>query len=243
MDIDQINRLAQLAGENRQSRPTFYVPVIKFNGKTGEFQKVEFGESKETKITPLPKELSFVILKKRQALGAFPNYFSNQFTSPSEKIALFKKQNGKFSLAETATPKELREKYPILKTKNIAYILYEGSVCQLDIKGLSLSSYWDYQKSLRDENLHSFQVITSVHSEKVENDNGVFYKMVFSTSEKQPNLAEVEKHLTVVAQKLAAIDSYNASFNLKNEEIEKVPEDVEPSVQIYEEVKEEDINF
>jgi hypothetical protein len=242
---------------SKPRRPVYDVPEIKFNGNNGTFSRSVYDKSTKTRNDePLKAPLNFVILKKRRVLSSFSktkaSHFSTEHDGPNDVIGLFKNFNNYTELDKVGVAKVLREENPLLKTKEIAYVLYNKEICKLSIKGSSLSEYYDYQNKLRDEDARSFSVITTVKaSEPQDGPKDKYYKLVFSKKENiedEAALLKIETAMKTVSDKLSEIDAYNTTqFSSATkvpaatvEAVNKVPSTNQPLDTI--EYPEEDIN-
>lgn len=213
IDNETRKRLAEKSGDSNNSRPPKYtVPLIRFDGNRGEFRKITKNDNGENVEVPISIPLEFVILKKRRLLSAFsPNksYFTNEHNSTSDQLMLFKVIEKTVSLDDIGYTDQLREKYQTLKTHEVIYVLYDGEVCKMEIKGGSLSNYYDYQKALQSEELHSFEVETVVGSEKVKNDQGFsYFRLTFDHKEFDGDFSLVEKKIDEVVSACNESDNY-----------------------------------
>jgi hypothetical protein len=207
---EQIDRLARLSGEGQERAPKYSLPLLKFNGNTGDFCTCDL-ETKEE--TPLKKPIQITILKRRKALSAFTtnhSYFTNEYNSTTQKVCLYKNLDGTVTHEDTDIPANLRTKYPGLKTKEIVYCLYDGVVYKLDIKGASLSAFWDFTKKLSEEDKHSFQIVIEINSEKVVEKGKIPYCKMTFTNAGESDLDAVEEHLPKVAEETGKVDAYFA---------------------------------
>lgn len=219
MDKDLRDRLADKSGDNSSPKfPKYVVPIITFNGNTGEFRVREVeGDKYSKEEKPIDKPVELVILKKRSALatklGSEKELFSSEFSSPLERIALFN-NTGRVSFEMSGTAAEIRAKYPDIKTKQVLYCLYEGAVHKLEVKGASFSSFLEWQNSMRERDLHSFEVLTVVNSvkEKHETSKKVYYAMTFS-DKKLTKTEGIEEAMDEVNAAIKKLEDYQASRN------------------------------
>lgn len=221
MAIDQEwrNRMADKSGDNNAPKfPKYMVPIIAFNGNTGEFRlRGVDGDKYSKEETPIDKPVELVILKKRSAfatkLGANPELFSSEFGSPLEKIALFTNM-GRVSFEMSGTAAEIRAKYPEIKTKSILYCLYEGAVHKLEVKGASLTNLFVWQNSMREKDKHSFEVVTVVDAvkEKHETSKKTYFAMTF-TDKPLTNTDGIEEAMDEVNAAIKKLEEYQASRN------------------------------
>lgn len=214
MNDEQRKRMLEKSGGDQAGgkAPKYSVPIIKFDGRTGAFSKISYEDSKNKTETPIESPIEFVILKKRKVLshfGSTVSYFSNEFVSSTEKVQLFKKEGGAISLATTDFANKIREDNPLVKTHEIVYVLHDGEVCKLEIKGGSTQDYYAFQKNYSDEQKHSFELTTRVSFVKTKNAAGFSYvKMVFSFEDTKVDFDLIEKSIDEVNENLAKIDEY-----------------------------------
>lgn len=222
---DQISRMMNMSGESGGGKaPKYNVPIIKFNGNTGEFSKLVYTDGmKET--FPLSGDLSFVILKNRKRLEAQEAGLSSvEFNSTTQIVTLFSNTDGKFSKEAVDTVTNLRASYPVLKTQEVLYVLFEGEICKLIVKGGSSAEFYTYKETLAENQLKSFMVTTTVKSESAKGKlNKTYFKMKFSNSELTVSLDEIESKMTEVAEAVAKIDEYNSGKALESNSA-KIPQ-------------------
>jgi len=213
MDKETRDRLAGKSGENNSSRPPKYeCPLIRFDGNRGTFRKVFKNKDGENEEVDIKTPVEFVILKKRRNLSSFStnqSYFSNEHNTSTEKIMLFKVVNKTVTLEDIGFTADLRQKYQTLKTHEVVYVLYDGEVCKMEIKGGSLGGYYDYQKSLTEEELHSFEVTTVVSSEKAKSEGGFgYFKMTFDHKALETDFGVLEQKIDEVSKACLESDNY-----------------------------------
>lgn len=207
---NQIDRLAKIAGEGQERAPKYILPLLKFNGNTGEFSTYNIESKSDTSIK---KPIQITILKRRKALSSWTsdlNFFTNEYNSTTQKVCLYKNIDGTITHETTDIPANLRVKFPALKTKEVIYCLFEGVIHKLDIKGASLKDFWDFSKKLNENDKHSFQVIIEIDSVKVAEKGKIpYFKMTF-TNAGDSNLDEVEENLAKVAENTGKVDEFFA---------------------------------
>jgi len=257
MQSEQLKRMASMSGDSGLGKPPKYVvPLIRFNGNRGEYRKISYDADGNKVETPLTNPVQFVILKKRRLLSHYsPNgsYFTNEYDSPNQQVSLFKNVAGTVTHEATGIATDLREQFQQLRTHEVIYLLHEGQVCKMEVKGGSLGNYYDYQKSLQDEDLHGFQVLTSVSSESAKSEGGMsYYKITFQKLVLTTSLDEVEAHMTEVSSNLKKLDDYFAAKSRSNSpanvaHLDKVMDDMtaptEKTIQLDEEPNPDDIPF
>ena len=219
MDKELRDRLAGKSGDSSAPKfPKYVVPIITFNGNTGEFRVRGIDGDKYSKEeTPIDKPIELVILKKRSAfatkLGANPELFSSEFGSPLERIALFA-NTGRVSFEMSGTAAEIRARYPEIKTKSILYCLYEGVVHKLEVKGASLTHFFEWQDAMKEKDKHSFEVITSIDSvkEKHTETKKTYFAMTF-VDKPLKKTDGIEEAMDEVNAAIKKLEDYQASRN------------------------------
>lgn len=204
--------MLEKSGETTTKSVRYQVPIINFGGNSGRFSKVNYAEKEKTE-EDLESPLEIIILKRRNILSHFGNgisYFSTEFDSVSDKVLLFKKEGGSIKQVGVGYPTELREGNPLLKSHVMLYVLHQGEVCKMEIKGGSASDFFAFQSAYSSEEKHSFELDTSITSIKTKNDAGFsFYKMIFKFTDTKQDLDVVEEKLDEVVENLAKVDAYN----------------------------------
>jgi hypothetical protein len=217
---EQRKRMAGMSNDNG-SRPFKYlVPLIRFNGNTGEFRKVFYDGTGAAQEAPLTKPIKLVILKKRRIVSSYnanASYFTQEHNTVNDKLLLYKNIEKTVTFEAIGYGPELKQKYQQLKTHEIVYALYDGQVYKLDIKGSSVVNYYDYLKSLSKDDLHSFEVYTSISTSKEKNESlGTWYHvMKFDKAEAVANFDEIEKFMTIVHENTKKMDEFSASELIK----------------------------
>lgn len=213
LNEEQRKRLASKSGDNNSSRPPKYeCPLIRFDGNKGTFRKVSKDANNENVETEIKSPFGFVILKKRRNLSSFStnqSYFTNEHNTNLERIMLFKVIAKTVTLEDIGCTSDLREKYQTLKTHEVVYVLFDDEVCKMEIKGGSLGGYYDYQKSLSEEELHSFEVTTVIGSEKAKSEGGFgYYKMTFTHKTLEADFDLIEQKIDEVVTACLESDNY-----------------------------------
>lgn len=220
MDKTLRDRLAEKQGNDSGGKfPKFVVPIINFNGNSGEFRVIPVVDGELSKeAQPVKSPISIVIVKKRSALATKledePSYFSSEFSSPNERISLFTNTAGKVSFAESGIVMDLRQKYPTLKTKSILYVLFNGELHKLEVKGGSMSDFFDWQKNLQDEGMHSFETSVVVGSKKQKSEKAkkVYYSMTFTNGPIDEDTMDlIEDAMDVVNEAIKRQEDYQLS--------------------------------
>ena len=241
MDIPKkYNDLEKLSGEeNVMSRPSYNLPIIRFNGKEGKFYKhIIDGTGNKEKID-LGDTIKGTMLKIRRVLTSFSSDYSmstNEHNSWKDTVSLFQTQKTeagwKRSYIETAPVKVLREKYRDLKMNQIVYFLLEPDkeVVKLVLKGKGLGNlfkfYADIDKN-KDEHIYNFLIEVGATAE--EGPLGAYYANTFTRLQEVEDMDLIAKEMRDVAENIAKIESYYEAQSPVVEE-EKVEEDI-PTIQ------------
>lgn len=217
---EQKKRMAGMANDGATRPFKYVVPMLRFNGNTGDFRKVVLVDKGEPIETPITKPVSLVILKKRRIVSSYDanaSYFTQEHNSVNDKLLLYKNIGGSISFDAIGYGPELKAKNQKLKTQEIIYALYEGEVHKLTVKGSSMMSYYDYLKALSADDLHSFEVTTIINTKKMKNESlGTWYHtMEFSRGAVVTNLDEVEAAMKTVHDNTQKMDQYSAQELLK----------------------------
>lgn len=238
---EQRDSLATVAGETNTRGPRIDTLAIKWDGVNGELRKVDADGT----LIPLKLPLELTFLKKRNVLKAYINdvsHFTSEYEYTSTIINLFKYDNGKTTFVDAGTPPQLRAKYPELKGTIQAYVLHEGDLCKLEIKGASLKSYLTFTDEL-DRGLKSFQYVTIVSGIGAGKKGAVSYKfMEFSHRDlEEAEFEEVKTRLDGITKELYEVDKFYAEKNLARtdtpqpavrhaleEEFDEVVEEINP---------------
>lgn len=205
----------QIAGgaaiSNEDGRAAFYAPpVIRQNGQSGTFTRTT--RTKEGSTKEEVKSLEVVFLKHRSQISSAyspskvkkASYFTSEFDNPNELVDILKLDGGKIEVHESGvTTKAAFDKIFSLtkltpKNEKVIYVLIDGEVNKLSLKGGSMGPYFDYLKALKEEGVaHSFMVVTSVtDSGMTKNDAGMSYHhMVFK------NVGESDPAVVIAKQK------------------------------------------
>lgn len=245
MDDAQRQRMAEMSGENEGGKfPKYVTPILSFNGNTGEFKKVTLVEKGENLEETLAKPVKIVFLKTKKALAGRTtgkSWFTSEYASPMDTISLFEVVAGKVVFAGSGPVGKIRELNPLLKQIDVAYVLFDGEVHKLEIKGASLSPQWAYKTALRDDGLHAFEVFTLITTEKKKNEElgNSYYAMVFTKDLTEVDLNLVEAKQAEVTAALVKIDAYQASKQSTNPTVART---VDGAAEEYNQLGKQDIN-
>lgn len=244
---EQKAQLAGAAGQSRERGPSIDAKIIRFAGDTGELRTRE----KDGTIIPISIPSEFIILKKRNMLGGHINeeaHFTSEYDFKSTIVSLFKTVNGKTQHVASGTPPQLRAQFPNLKSRQMCYALHNGEIVKLEIKGASYTSFIDFSDKLREEGLHSYEVVTIVSGVGSGKKGVVNYKfMEFDKRDlTDEEFATVAKELESLTKRLYEIDRHYAEKRAEKAGVADGvdPEPVSELAAVFdEEINPEDIPF
>lgn len=170
MNKENLAELDSMSGSSQQQAQLLKLDEVKLNGKDGNFTikrktqpKVKEGDREVYPKEELTGTLSLVFLKKRRQLietgkGGTVVRKTNEHNATTDTVVLTD-ENGK---REIGVAKDLREKYPNLRTNEVIYAqnLTNGEVLRLIIRGSSLhmqeeqkgiTLFYDYLKEFKDD--------------------------------------------------------------------------------------------
>lgn len=241
MSDQRRERMAAMSGETGGGKaPKYNVPLIKFNGNTGEFKKISYDDAMGKLIDPLDSQISIVVLKNRKRLEALDDGLSSsEYNDMSQKVFLFKEEGGKYSREAVDTAPELKKQYPTIKTQEVLYVLFEGEVHKLIVKGGSSPNFYGYKDELKADDMHLFEVTTVIGSESEVNKKTrkKYFKMTFKATVLETSLDEVEEKMSEVDAAIRKIDDFNTG---KLIEYGKQKGEIKPTAVI--ETEDDDIN-
>ncbi len=169
------------------------------------------------------KEVELIVLYKRHQLKFFDGvaYTSSTiFDDENETVTLFK---GK-EVVTKGLPKDLKalpeyqgmsaKGKPISKLEDnrILYVLYNGEVYQMNLRGSSMFAFLTYSRSVSPNT-----VVTQITSEAKENGAIEWNQMIF-TAKRQVNAQEVGEILDKTSEIRANIETEKGYFAAKNME-------------------------
>ncbi len=166
------NELSKMSGEQHYKRVQFLrTKVYRLNGETGKFQFVE-AEDKDWKWQDVGNTLLLTFIRPRRQLVDWKNGMrTSEHNSPTDFVHLRSKTFG----TEKGIAKDLREKYPELRTEQIIYSLKDDEIIKLIVKGSSLGSenkaedtvsYFEYLNSFgKDEHIWQYETILETRIE------------------------------------------------------------------------------
>ena len=207
---ENVDEIAKNAGEISQFR--YIVPNLNFNGNKGEFTLMVPDDKKGYKAKDLGQEIKFIILKVRQKWLGFKKVnkvlvatFSSEFDKFSDKIVILEKskETGKTKkIADSLADKEsIKTIDPDMKYTQVLYVLYEGEIVKITIKGGNLSPFWEYSQAVKELDKRHFQFVTKLERHEEEGQQGTYYQLDFlqdsesDPAEVKPKLDELKKNL------------------------------------------------
>ena len=234
-----LDELAALSGETTVKQVKYVVPVLKFNGNTGEIAILK--PDGQGNFTPEPKGTTVqgVILKIRRTFTAFEKipggsirYFTNEHNSFKDKLTLFErsKDDRKPRMIQEGSIKEMRESYPNLRLRQNLYFLYNGEVVKLGVRGKSLSSLFDYYKEFGPKE-HLFQFVTKITSHQEEAEGGISYFVMDFERGSESDLPVVAEKIVEVAENLAAQDKAYQEMPVIEEAKEQIKDNGIPVIE------------
>ena len=182
-------QLKKWGGADSNVRIKYNPPIIKFNGAKGKFTLVEKDGDKYKAPVDLPDTLEVTILRPRRSCGWYEknakgesiNYFTREHNGYLDKLTLFcSENNGKAKVIDEGTSSELYEKYQLLRTSANLYMLYNGAVHKLKIKGVSGKAFREYRDSLAKDQKYLFDFATLLTIKKEDGAAFDFYSVAFT---------------------------------------------------------------
>lgn len=211
---EQVARMADKTGSGSGDRPEFRPPEIRLHGTKGFFKKTTHVEDGPDNVEKLGEEVEITVLKTRNQLFKYESedelYWSDEYDHNNQDVRLWQKENGVIDVIATDTAPKLRDNHGMSgATQVFAYGLHDGDIVSLQIKGSSLSPWFDYLNEIRDEDLHNFLVDTTISMRKESTSAIDYYVMTFDYEEHDRDLDELEGHIDDLDKKFIEIDEYN----------------------------------
>lgn len=170
--------------------------------KKGEF--VQYEPVTKTR-TALGKSITIQILHHRQSLSSYSEtemFYTPEVSMKAKELALFCKSvgpdgKGKSRFVTKGEMKKLREQFPDLGYRRTLYVLHDGQLKSLVIKGASFGKFLDLTKELKGASSASCKLELS--TEKGKKGTVTYYAIVFTPKEKtdmavlEPTLRELSE--------------------------------------------------
>ena len=214
--------LDEFAGPDLSGKaPTLQLPLIRLHGRDGGFFKIEGNEKtllgNEIEIIPLKARRIFTAFERNRQTGEITTYFTNEHNSWQEVINLFvvKPNSEKAEFLDTGTSKQLKERWPKLKMTQILYCLMGEEIVKLNIKGASLSNWFEFRDSLEDR---AYKYKIRVRQTEEESPLGSYFAMSFAVKEGIEDTDKIAEKMKEIHKKLTEIDNY---YSEQQEEIKK----------------------
>jgi len=252
--------LSEMSGENQGGDYKFDIPMLTLEGEDGYFRLTQ--NKQETRIDG--DSVKGIMIKFRCQYGAYLNegeriLFTSEEDSAQKQFDLIEITAGKggkkfTSKIDKGKGKELKEKYPDLKFKQIVYFLMENEeLVKLQIKGSSLSELYRTKEQAEEEgeNLgyfnqfeceHKFDFWTILtakqYTKKIGNKNKTFYRINFEKGDKLDETMQgvVASKIKFVFDRLKAIETARVNSGNAPETTAQLPpaDEYEPAPEDYE---------
>ncbi len=214
--------LDKFAGPDLASQPPkLELPLIRLNGKTGQFSQITGREEKvlgnEIEVVPLKARRILTAFEKDRQTGEIIRYFTNEHNSWNEVVNLFsiKPNSDKADFLDVGTSKELKQRWANLKMTQVLYCLKGDELVKLNIKGASLGNWFEFLGSLEDR---AYRYIVKVERTEEESPLGNYFVMTFKTKEVVKDLEKIAEKMKEIHEKITEIDAY---YSAQQERIEK----------------------
>lgn len=244
--------LTKYSGEEYYKRPArLQLDEFRLQGNDGHFLRIK-KEGEEYVKEKLGNQITGVFLRIRRRLVNFKGKMStSEHNTTADDVVLF--NDGK---QEKGIAKELREKYPTLKTEQIVYFfdLASHQLVRLTVHGSSLGSenkpadsvpFYEYLGTYKgDEHVWEYATICSAKAEK--GALGEYYAIHFERGNKldDATFAIVSEKMKMLHDTFIAQDTYYKTLEkketAKQDALEKQESKVIP---VTDEIKAEDLDF
>lgn len=231
--------LVKRSGESDFRRPSRYVvPIIRFNGQTGEFSRININE--DGTFDDTPQELSVdniecVFLKIRRSLRETKKdyaKFTNEHDKWNDPVVLFETtKDGRPMLIDRYKAGEyekIRGEHQGLKLHVGLYVLIGEEVVKLFVKGSGLGNLFRYFNEDFSLDEHSFEYITKITVKKEEGQLGTYYSLNFARGKKleKTDLDKVATKIKEVDDAIKAQTSFYETTEYPEEpDREKIPDE------------------
>jgi len=215
-------KLNKLSGNDSTTRVKYTPSLIKFNGSRGTFSLVEKTQEGYATPKPLTPPISVTILRPRRICGWYEktpagenvSYFTNEHNSYSDRLTLFSVTgNGKAKVVDTGTSSDLYEKYPLLRTSVVLYVLFNNAVHKLKLKGKSLKAFKTYRETLDKDDKTFYEFETEIGANKEESQSFDYYSATFNAT-KPTDLEKIGPVIEEVGTILEKIDAQHTKASI-----------------------------
>ena len=122
-------------------------------------------------------------------------YITNEIVPGKDKeidVYCFNRETRKRNFENRGLWRSMKEKYD-LSTYQYPYVLIDDEIVKLGVLPSSLSNYWDYRNSFKEnERIYEYKTILKGAKEAKRNLGGVYYDMIFEKGAKL-NQSDLEK--------------------------------------------------
>lgn len=226
LEVD-LDKLADLSGESSIKRVKYIVPVLKFDGRNGNWNLLTPDSSGQFVAEPVKKNIEGVILKVRRAFSAFEKipeggsirYFTNEHNSRTDKLVLFERRSSsnRSKMIDEGLIDDLRKRHPSLRMRQNLYFLFQNEIVKLGVRGKSLASLFSYYKEFEVDE-HIFQFVTRIENHEETNEAGMTYFVMDFFKDRKSDLVEVSTRIQEVAERLRLQDKSYGEISGPEEE-------------------------
>jgi hypothetical protein len=238
-------KLNKLSGNDSITRVKYNPSLIKFNGSRGTFSLVEKTQEGYAAPKALTAPITVTILRPRRICGWYEktqagenvSYFTNEHNSYADQLTLFSVTgNGKAKVVDNGTSSELYEKYPLLRTSVVLYVLYNGTVHKLKLKGKSLKAFKTYREVLDKDDKTFYEFETEIGANEEASQSFSYYSATFNAT-KPTDLEKIGPFIESVGNVLDKIDAQHkkASAQAAQDFEGEQPGHSEPIIEVDEE--------
>jgi len=206
--------LSKLSGEDTIKQiPKYILPIVRLNGKKGEFYKYVRGEeSGKSEEIRLGDKIQGTILKVRRMFVGFGkeySIFTNEHNTWKDRITLFERKEGNVAMIDAGTRQELKDKYPELKMTQVIYFLLEPQkeIVKLLIKGKGLANLFEFWRGFKKEE-HIYDYVIEIGVKEESSPLGEYFATTFYRVEGVEDEKFIAEKIKEVAGKIAEIAGY-----------------------------------
>lgn len=215
-------KLNKLSGNDSTTRIKFTPSLIKFNGSKGTFSLIAKTPEGYDEPKPITAPITVTILRPRRVCGWYEkvdgksvNYFTNEHNSYEDQLTLFSSEKGsKPKVVDTGTNGSLYEKYPLLRTSTVLYVLYNNEVHKLKLKGKSLKAFKTYREDLAKDDKTFYDFETEINAKKEASESFDYYSVTLVAT-KPTDLEVVGPFIEQVGTTLNKIDEQHQRASIE----------------------------